>query len=40
MKRRTPDDSATYNLLREHLEEVLNTLPRVKCVSCNFAMDF
>jgi RNA polymerase primary sigma factor len=22
-----PDDSATYNLLREHLEEVLNTLP-------------
>lgn len=22
-----PDDTATYNLLREHLEEVLNTLP-------------
>jgi RNA polymerase primary sigma factor len=32
-----PDDTATYNLLREHLGEVLNGCPRVKSVFCNCA---
>ena len=33
-----PDDSATYNLLREHLEDVLNGLPPERSVYCNLDM--
>ncbi len=32
-----PDDTATYNLLREHLSEVLNGLPRGRCAFYNCA---
>jgi len=32
-----PAEAATRNLLREQLEEVLSTLLRAKCASCNCA---
>ena len=35
-----PDDTATYNLLREHLENVLNGCRHAKCASCSCAMDY
>ncbi len=35
-----PDETATYNLLREHLGEVLNGCHRGKCEFCNCVMDY
>jgi RNA polymerase primary sigma factor len=35
-----PDDTATYNLLKEHLEEVLNGLPPERLGYYNFVMAF
>ena len=35
-----PDETATYNLLRGHLSEVLNGCLHAKCASYNYAMVF